>query len=176
MTAIEQAANNLKIAHYMGAIKGDELHTPDDMVITAFHDSEIQYDTSWDWLMPVVEKIGGITDVDGHPLVEMSITYNSCSFAYGEAELPEGATFGEGAVYNEHGATLLEMVYLAVVEFVQWYNEHTTDIEEQFQKWMADGNVVKTGEDTYLEQCTQWKREFTLQELHAYFMKEFINI
>ncbi len=45
-----------------------------------------------------------------------------------------------------------------------------------FLKWMeeAEGNVVKLEDkDKYIEQCTQWKREFTYTELFNYFIKEF---
>ena len=41
--------------------------------------------------------------------------------------------------------------------------------------WMNDGNVEKIGEDTYIEQTTQWKKEFTMVELEKFYMKEFIE-
>ena len=41
--------------------------------------------------------------------------------------------------------------------------------------WMNDGNVEKIGEDTYIEQTTQWKKEFTMVELEKFYMKEFVE-
>ena len=41
--------------------------------------------------------------------------------------------------------------------------------------WMNDGNVEKIGEDTYIEQTTQWRKEFTMVELEKFYMKEFIE-
>ena len=40
---------------------------------------------------------------------------------------------------------------------------------------MNDGNVEKIGEDTYIEQTTQWKKEFTMVELEKFYIKEFIE-
>lgn len=42
-----------------------------------------------------------------------------------------------------------------------------------FQEWIDDGNVVKVGEDSYIEQTTQWRKKFTLVELKKFFKKEF---
>ena len=41
--------------------------------------------------------------------------------------------------------------------------------------WMNDGNVEKIGEDTYIEQTTQWKKEFTMVELEKFYIKEFVE-
>lgn len=39
--------------------------------------------------------------------------------------------------------------------------------------WMEDGNVEKIGEDTYIEQTTQWRKKFTMSELIRFYLKEF---
>lgn len=46
---------------------------------------------------------------------------------------------------------------------------------DEFLQWMNEdqGNVIKLEADKYIEQCTQWKREFTYTELFNYFIKEF---
>jgi len=71
----------------------------------------IQYHTSWDWLMPVVEKIeklGVKLEIVGHIC---RITYNS-SYSYVISEnIPK-----------------IEAVYNAIIEFIKWYNEN------QFEK------------------------------------------
>jgi|TARA_R110000868_G_scaffold74337_8_gene214969 hypothetical protein len=45
-----------------------------------------------------------------------------------------------------------------------------------FKKWQEDGNVVKVGADEYVEQSTQWKKRFTLNELKKFFIREFVNV
>ena len=42
-----------------------------------------------------------------------------------------------------------------------------------FRKWMNDGNVEKIGDDTYIEQTTQWRKKFTMSELIEFYTKEF---
>jgi hypothetical protein len=56
-----------------------------------------KWDKSWDWLMPVVEKIDGIYDYDRS-------MYNRV------VELPVSTPINE--------------VYKAVVQFITWYNEN----------------------------------------------------
>jgi len=76
--------------HY--ALKGDDLH----------------YNASWDWLMPVVEKIS-IT-----ALVDIKIHKSGgCSF-WVDGTLISGA-------YN---GTTIEQVYSCVHRFIDWYNEN----------------------------------------------------
>ena len=41
--------------------------------------------------------------------------------------------------------------------------------------WINDGNVEKIGEDTYIEQTTQWRKEFTMKELEKFYMREFVD-
>ena len=55
-----------------------------------------EYDTSWDWLMPVVEKIGNL--YDGRSMVNCEIFHLSLF-----AERPD--------------------IYKAVIEFIKWYND-----------------------------------------------------
>lgn len=64
---------------------------------------------SWDWLMPVVEKIDSRTPYD--PCV--TIEYNWCSI-----KVPDGR-FDIGIIGNSR----IEATWKAVVEFIKWYNE-----------------------------------------------------
>ncbi len=79
-------ADNELIAEFMGYRPAVE-----DISINA-------YDTSWDWLMPVVEKIEGLgyfySDSDGERI----------------------------QVTNIQGKSKIEATYKAVVEFIKWYN------------------------------------------------------
>lgn len=42
-----------------------------------------------------------------------------------------------------------------------------------FLQWLNSDNVVKIAEDTYIEQCSQWKRKMTYEQIKAYFFREF---
>ena len=45
---------------------------------------------------------------------------------------------------------------------------------KEFNKWFNDGNAIKIGFDRYVEQTTQYKKEFTLRELIKFFNKEYL--
>lgn len=99
--------SNRLIAEFMGAEnpyhKGHftspdgKAHTPETM----------KYHISWDWLMPVVEKIEGLSG-------SMSV------YIYKDGCQIEGRFNG----YNktERAKTKIEATYKAVVEFIKWYN------------------------------------------------------
>ena len=65
--------------------------------------SSMQYNVSWDWLIPVVKKIREITNV------ELSINDFEC---VGEMDL----------TLNPYDYTI-DQVYKAVIEFIEWINE-----------------------------------------------------
>ena len=44
---------------------------------------------------------------------------------------------------------------------------------EEILEWMRDGNVERVGDNTYIEQTTQWKTKFTLEELIKFYIKEY---
>jgi len=69
----------------------------------------LQYKYSWDWLMPVVEKIEGLRDSKGNAY---RFSIDMCN-----AQI-EGAN-----IEILGGAFKLDTTYKAVVEFIKWYNE-----------------------------------------------------
>lgn len=63
---------------------------------------------------------------------------------------------------------------LEVIEFRKvWSNPKRFDEDMNMKKWLKSDNVVKLDNNKYIEQTTQWKKEFTLKELKAYYKKEF---
>ena len=44
---------------------------------------------------------------------------------------------------------------------------------EEILKWMKDGNVERIADNAYIEQTTQWKKKFTLEELIKFYIREF---
>lgn len=72
---------------------------------------ELPYHTSWDWLMPVVEKIEGCDGVSDEEVV--TIEYHDCIIPYHQGEI------------RAIGAdSKIDAVYQAVVAFIKWYNEN----------------------------------------------------
>lgn len=106
---MEKTDNEL-IAEFMGCKwLGEGYHDNSD---TNFHQGikdqdgdivEAQYGTSWDWLMPVVEKISNI-----HPSI--------CN-----GEMLAIARYK--AATSLPMSTPIDIVYKAVVEFIKWYNQ-----------------------------------------------------
>lgn len=107
--------------------------------------NELQYHSSWDWLMPVVEKINilKVYNPDGKNLSLMStltvhmeicghyrqahcsiigyITYChtlTIPYNYIRVDLP--------SIFVHGKKTLIEATYEAVCQFIQWYNNQST--------------------------------------------------
>lgn len=94
MTPQEIKAGNEKIARFMG--------TDEDVIIRynthnpKIWNCNVQYHGNWDWLMPVIQKIGQ-TECDHEPFSDVSL-------------------------YSP-----IELVYEAVVKFIDWYNSQNKD-------------------------------------------------
>lgn len=72
--------------------------------------SQLKFDTSWDWLMPVVEKIEDLMYLVEIKSENVIITHN-----YKAVVIIDGVRKG----FNKKQAT-----FKAVVEFIKWYNEN----------------------------------------------------
>ena len=112
--------NTIKKAELLASFMGDLRYRPTDNFIEyapgqACNLKGAEYHTSWDWLMPVVEKIE-CTTTDGKD--------NSDNFFNVIIEVFECNINGDGITVCEQGQTKLEGTYKAVVEFIQWYNEN----------------------------------------------------
>ena len=46
---------------------------------------------------------------------------------------------------------------------------------KDFQSWINDGNAFETRQGVWVEQTTQWRKEFTLASLKAFFTNEYLN-
>ena len=79
--------------------------------------NELGYNTSWDWLIPVVHKISEKT---GYELIMGS------GYSYWNK-------FGENPLDSEFGGhedSMMEGIYKAVVEFIKWHNENVKVVIE----------------------------------------------
>ena len=120
--------NNQLIAEFMGFTQEKNIGWYDnDMLMSQnVYDSqdgncfdELLFHTSWNWLMPVVEKIESI-NVSNDPYYSDS-TFQVTNFVQNWT-----ASFLDRdnvEVVQEEGTTRFEAAYKAVVEFIKWYNE-----------------------------------------------------
>jgi len=72
----------------------------------AFYKQNLKYHKSWDWLMPVVERIEGL----GY---DVFIGTNSCYLSKPNQQV---------VVHTNKFENKLQTVYEAIVSFVEWYN------------------------------------------------------
>jgi len=80
--------------------------------------SGCEYDTSWDWLMPVVEKIE-LLSID-----EFYYSFQVYIGKFRSSVMPKDKRNNpvfENETYSELGSKL-ERTYQVVVEFIEWYN------------------------------------------------------
>jgi hypothetical protein len=71
--------------------------------------THFKFYSSWDWLMPVVEKIESIDKY------VFDIYLNKCEIQYGNNFTIEEVSFS--------GLNKIEAVYKAVVAFIKWFNQ-----------------------------------------------------
>ena len=76
---------------------------------------ELQYYTSWDWLMPVVDKIESFED--DHRCCKYNVNIQQCWVEIIDNENSDEIVAVDG--YDKKAAT-----YNAVVEFIKWYNKN----------------------------------------------------
>jgi len=102
--------NNKLIAEFMGLLKDKNGYYKKDGEIL-YVLSELDYSSSWDWLMPVVEEIETLSYNKG----EVLITVNHQNYSICEIKTPF-KTFGL------LGTKKIQVVYETVIEFIKWYN------------------------------------------------------
>lgn len=75
----------------------------------------------WDNLMLVVEQINSYTEPDNGDAFCFNVTMDAdkCEIH----STPESKMGYTTIVSNEHGATFIEVVYLAVLKFIEWHNK-----------------------------------------------------
>ncbi len=99
--------NNKIIAEFMGLSKNRHLY---ESPISGKYIEVLKYDTSWNWLMEVVEKIESLPN--GRFKIEI---YNNICRIYDHEEFDEIVELSE--------KTKIEATYNACVEFINWYNQ-----------------------------------------------------
>lgn len=84
---------------------------------------ELKYHSSWDWLMPVVEKIESI----GYDtrIAFIRERNNGVDSKTHICDI-EKSNNSEGIIYHK-GNSKLDATYKAVVQFIQWYNTQNSN-------------------------------------------------
>jgi hypothetical protein len=85
--------------------------------------SNLPYRTSWNWLMPVVEKIeepGNFPDGSIKEGASVYINYKNCRIEYSDDD-----RMYDKSPKGERGETKIESVWKAVIQFIKWYNTQT---------------------------------------------------
>lgn len=72
-----------------------------------------KYHYAWDWLMPVVLRIGTLREVHYWEITEMWATFRTK-----ECRIEQFT--------KETSNSIIECVYQTVIEFIKWYNENET--------------------------------------------------
>lgn len=102
---METIEGNILIAKFMQIYdenKSGEKYTTGDA---------LKYHTSWDWLMPVVEKIYSV----GYKMI--------ISYANGTVRIIDNnADYDEWIDFDSENIPVIEAVWKSVIQFIQWYN------------------------------------------------------
>ena len=113
--ANEIKENKRLIAKFMGYIDngdGEYLIHPDTNYDHSLNDFDwFLYHNSWEWLMPVVEKINTLDDYGYSVIIHQHYTE-----VYKNEPKPV-------VIISTSGDDCIKGVYNAVVEFIKWYNK-----------------------------------------------------
>lgn len=77
------------------------------------------YNCDWNWLMPVVEKIENLEEVD----CSFFIVCNECDIAFTHKCFEDGREI-DAPSFRQKTSNKIESTWLAVVEFVKWHNQN----------------------------------------------------
>jgi hypothetical protein len=90
-----------------------------DSIEGVFIGKKLKYRESWEWLMPVVEKICHLRIGDGKEFTDYAYPR---TFGMLNAETGQIMVRLNGSVLFE-ADTLIEATWLAVVDFITWHNK-----------------------------------------------------
>lgn len=116
MTTQEIIEGNKLIAEFMGLTKSINGATIETRYVFDWKNKpqgdlpvDLKFNSSWDWLMPVIEKIETLDFI-------VIIKQNECVIVNNSGETPK--------FIQELCETKIKSVCLAVVEFIKWYDEN----------------------------------------------------
>ena len=113
--------NNKLIAMFMGSYNGKEYSIPVSYGMDSFIEKDLKYHCSWNWLMPVVEKIEEL----GFD-TEISRGNQISNYGCQSCDIGKGFCYGDGeesvkeSIAHNLTKIKIEAVYEAVVKFINW--------------------------------------------------------
>lgn len=124
MNTKEIIENNKLIAEFMKCHKSDKFDNFGNPIFrvkilgcNTFHTIEtMPLNKSWDWLMPVVEKIESL-EIDGFHFV---FTMTTCNIYFEHPLILDNSYI----VQVERTENMMNDIYIAVIEFIKWYNKN----------------------------------------------------
>ena len=123
---------NKLIADFMG-----HYHIQDNYYrvtrMNCYHLNQLQYHSSWDWLMPVVDKIEDLKESNiNYPKLIINRFNNNTLQLWGANFMDryEKAFYGKGAFQVE---SKIIAVWQACVNFINWYNEKAIGMKKQIE-------------------------------------------
>lgn len=120
--------DNQLIAEFMGA-KQVNMHTAIEgrrySILTKNYPQTLKYHTSWEWLMPVVDKI----ELDTiHPMFNFSMHLGKMYADITCILRPTGVDPPPDIIYNNmHCDSKIECAYKCVVDFIKWHNQQKVE-------------------------------------------------
>lgn len=88
---------------------------------------QTRYHASWDWLMPVVEKVSKIKCIWHDPEPSISDTYYPRTFGMLNAETGNPMVrLNSTQIFD--AKTLIEATWLSIVDFIKWYNDQDISV------------------------------------------------
>lgn len=79
----------------------------------------LKFHSSWDWLIPVVEKIA---DMEHQILISGGSLYGNYCNINTNVSLKD-SRFDNPSKFSNMKGSLLELTYKTIVEFIEWYNQ-----------------------------------------------------
>lgn len=80
--------------------------------------SKMKFHTSWDWIMPVVEKIENLWISGARPICKIEVYQVQICHTVGY----QNTDFTTNKGYNGEGKNKKINLWLAVIDFIKWYN------------------------------------------------------
>ena len=127
--------DNKLIAEFMGYHYVAETKITHDYFIVKgryIRPNGIKFDTDWNWLMDVVDKIeslGATTRVKSNYNQFIKANVHQVTIEIEKGELSEGnkVFWGDGFIYQNHSNSnvrKIEAYYESVVNFIKWYEQN----------------------------------------------------
>ena len=127
---------NKLIAEFMGhSLSGGIWYMPDyshyaykgthSFKIDCFKTEQLSYNSSWDWLMPVVERIETISIYQAEQYGSFPVSFAFLKVLNNYVVIVSCAALKFNQIKMEN-AIRLTATHEAVIEFIKWYNKNKT--------------------------------------------------